>query len=596
MSDERWRSRKPAQGGEPKVNFRIALAGKGRVKYKSKLRLDTQFAPKEQHTINFKAAVTKNQIWKSITSEEAWPELGSRCHANNSRNDKRSTKETLQPSSTKSAWSALEDTPNSNVNIKVEQESEIVHEGEQQNKSEDSHPDFPSLQDSLGKKKHPKQIQIEYPKTKDEVSSPVKCDSKTGKKLKAKKSMIKPRPTDPININVLEVIQLAAAKKLKTKEVRAVDKVTNRLRCGNILDSSQPLRKRGKVRLVPKKKPVSRIKNAIVLARMVRQQKNVQCGSTDSDSAAASLQGKLENANIELKKEFERVKCIFRIGDGKKIKETYDDTEQHMEDAKNQIHSRKFRIYCNNIVSKVLEDCTHKLIKVLHTYQDRVYKTEPINFKKKRRYVCGFKETIKYLQFGELKLVIIATDLEITKGEPMLNMIQEVVKMADQSNVPCAFTGIAKDLGYWTLKKGRISIIGILNYMGAEEVFKDVIFHLDKAKSDYKEKLGLEEQALKCDDDKKNTSESKAIEELIQEAMLLKLSGKDGKAKPLSPRVDSDCVSDLARRSGPIPRGRLFPWDSLSSTSSPEMVHPWPRNAVPEKGVPHSRLTYSVYG
>lgn len=58
------------------------------------------------------------------------------------------------------------------------------------------------------------------------------------------------------------------------------------------------------------------------------------------------------------------------------------------------------------------------LLKDLVKFQERVHQENPMKAHMKRRYVLGFKETLKYLNYNKLKLIIIAPNLEniISKG------------------------------------------------------------------------------------------------------------------------------------------------------------------------------------
>lgn len=70
------------------------------------------------------------------------------------------------------------------------------------------------------------------------------------------------------------------------------------------------------------------------------------------------------------------------------------------------------RRYCDNRTSAELLSLTEALLRDIFRFQDRAYNKNEIKARAQRRYVVGFKESMRQLDIGKLKLLIIAPDLE----------------------------------------------------------------------------------------------------------------------------------------------------------------------------------------
>lgn len=70
------------------------------------------------------------------------------------------------------------------------------------------------------------------------------------------------------------------------------------------------------------------------------------------------------------------------------------------------------RRYCDNLTSPALTALTEALLRDIFRFQDRAYNKNEIKARSQRRYVVGFKESMRQLNIGKVKLLIIAPDLE----------------------------------------------------------------------------------------------------------------------------------------------------------------------------------------
>ena len=77
-----------------------------------------------------------------------------------------------------------------------------------------------------------------------------------------------------------------------------------------------------------------------------------------------------------------------------------------------KIHSRRFRDYCSQMLSKEVDACVTDLLKELVRFQDRMYQKDPVKAKTKRRLVLGLREVLKHLKLRKLKCIIISPNCE----------------------------------------------------------------------------------------------------------------------------------------------------------------------------------------
>lgn len=80
------------------------------------------------------------------------------------------------------------------------------------------------------------------------------------------------------------------------------------------------------------------------------------------------------------------------------------------------LHTEIFTLtrYCDNLTTPELLSLTEALLRDIFRFQDRAYKKNEIKATSKKRYVVGFNESMRQLDLGKVKLLIIAPDLELT--------------------------------------------------------------------------------------------------------------------------------------------------------------------------------------
>ena len=68
--------------------------------------------------------------------------------------------------------------------------------------------------------------------------------------------------------------------------------------------------------------------------------------------------------------------------------------------------------YCDNLTSSELLSLTEALLRDIFRFQDRAYNKNEVKARSQRRFVVGFKESMRQLDIGKVKLLLIAPDLE----------------------------------------------------------------------------------------------------------------------------------------------------------------------------------------
>ncbi|CAH1399369.1 unnamed protein product [Nezara viridula] len=295
--------------------------------------------------------------------------------------------------------------------------------------------------------------------------------------------------------------------------------IKNRILSGNKLDSDRPIRKKGKSHL-NKKKYLTQFKKMIILSRPLKKRNEYN----NCFHKVKCLVPNIVNNNFNIEKLQSSLE-LLSIEDCKKIcsKDSSEPEISTMELAKTLLHSRKFPKYCTNLVSTALLKNTENLVVRLRNLQSKQHAKDPGKTFSKRRYLCGFRETKRFILCGTVKAVIVATDLEIDTDLPSGLPLKEIKTLAEERSIPIVFAGKIKQLGYWTIKKQKISILSILRYEGAEQLYNDFIKSWEESKESYEKIIKEIQMHLpKSISSKENISQD--VEQEIRENIISKLS------------------------------------------------------------------------
>nr|XP_048705203.1 selenocysteine insertion sequence-binding protein 2 isoform X5 [Caretta caretta] len=162
-----------------------------------------------------------------------------------------------------------------------------------------------------------------------------------------------------------------------------------------------------------------------------------------------------------------------------------------------KIHSRRFRDYCSQVLSKEVDSCVTDLLKELVRFQDRLYQKDPVKAKTKRRLVMGLREVLKHLKLKKLKCVIISPNCEKIQSKGGLDeTLHTIIGCACEQNIPFVFALNRKALGRCVNKAVPVSVVGIFSYDGAQDHFHKMVELTMEARHAYKDMVAaLEEEA-----------------------------------------------------------------------------------------------------
>ncbi|KAM7092148.1 selenocysteine insertion sequence-binding protein 2 isoform 3-T3 [Molossus nigricans] len=277
----------------------------------------------------------------------------------------------------------------------------------------------------------------------------------------------------------------------------------------NPLDSSAPLIKKGKQREVPKAKKPTSLKKIILKEREERKQQRLQENAAspasagdealDAESGGDGLAPERapwgaqapvssppalespseESLGAEVQKEVATCSLTPEGASGPKI------------------HSRRFRDYCSQVLSKEVDACVTDLLKELVRFQDRMYQKDPVKAKTKRRLVLGLREVLKHLKLRKLKCVIISPNCEKIQSKGGLDdTLHTIIDYACEQNIPFVFALNRKALGRSLNKAVPVSVVGIFSYDGAQDQFHRMVELTVAAREAYKTMLESVRQEL----------------------------------------------------------------------------------------------------
>ncbi|KAI1728636.1 selenocysteine insertion sequence-binding protein 2 [Ditylenchus destructor] len=135
-----------------------------------------------------------------------------------------------------------------------------------------------------------------------------------------------------------------------------------------------------------------------------------------------------------------------------------------------------------------LDEAAHNLLRKLKFFQDRMYKANPTKAHAKQRLVFGIKGVERIARNDGLKCIMVASDFEGFQ-EPIvenpLSQLLESVKSyccsvddpLDTTNCkpPLVKVSNKRKLSHILNKSGRVSVVGLLDIGGAEELFQNLL-------------------------------------------------------------------------------------------------------------------------
>ncbi|XP_029366174.1 selenocysteine insertion sequence-binding protein 2 isoform X2 [Echeneis naucrates] len=282
----------------------------------------------------------------------------------------------------------------------------------------------------------------------------------------------------------------------------------------NPLDSTSPLVKKGKQREVPKAKKPTPLKKVILKEREERKQRRLLeerglLPETEVQSDPAEEEEKCEtNGGDEVGSPTEELGDQSEFNDANQsVKEVDEITnEEPVEQqtaspvpcsvSRPKIHSRKFRDYCSQMLSRDVDECVTTLLKELVRFQDRLYQKDPMKARMKRRIVMGLREVLKHLKLRKVKCVIISPNCERIQSKGGLDeALHTIIDMCREQGVPFVFALSRKALGRCVNKAVPVSLVGIFNYDGAQDYYHKMIELSSEARKAYEVMVSSLDQA-----------------------------------------------------------------------------------------------------
>ncbi|XP_061282296.1 selenocysteine insertion sequence-binding protein 2 isoform X4 [Bos javanicus] len=273
----------------------------------------------------------------------------------------------------------------------------------------------------------------------------------------------------------------------------------------NPLDSTSPMMKKGKQREVPKAKKPTPLKKIILKERQERKQQRLQENALSPAFPSDDVQDVQDEESggddqvlrppDMLGETKESVSCVPVVES--KSEEQPGAEPQKETEACPKIHSRRFRDYCSQMLSKEVDACVTDLLKELVRFQDRMYQKDPVKAKAKRRLVLGLREVLKHLKLRKLKCIIISPNCEKIQSKGGLDdTLHTIIDYACDQNIPFVFALNRKALGRSLNKAVPVSVVGIFSYDGAQDQFHKMVELTMAARQAYRTMLENARQEL----------------------------------------------------------------------------------------------------
>jgi len=163
-----------------------------------------------------------------------------------------------------------------------------------------------------------------------------------------------------------------------------------------------------------------------------------------------------------------------------------------------QIHSRKYREYCCQLLDKRIDETCTTILQKLVQFQERMFQKDPTKAKARRRYVLGLREVTKHLKLKKLKLVIISPNLEKIQAKGGLDdTLNTILSLCDEQQITYVFALGRKAMGCAVGKLVPVSIVGVFDYNGVEDLYKQLVELVDEAQQNYNEMISIYQQEIK---------------------------------------------------------------------------------------------------
>ncbi|XP_026178033.1 selenocysteine insertion sequence-binding protein 2 [Mastacembelus armatus] len=354
--------------------------------------------------------------------------------------------------------------------------------------------------------------------------------------LEKKQQSQKPKQdSKPVILSVGGGLPIVSKQPVIQKKPWQQDKIAH-----NPLDSTSPLVKKGKQREVPKAKKPTPLKKVILKEREERKRRRLQEERGLPENECKPTNDTMEEEQCDTTATDVVESPTEELDDQSELHGTDQEVKEGMETEKGEtieqqttplvacplnqpkIHSRKFRDYCSQMLSRDVDECVTTLLKELVRFQDRLYQKDPMKARMKRRIVMGLREVLKHLKLRKVKCVIISPNCERIQSKGGLDeAVHTIIETCREQDVPFVFALSRKALGRCVNKAVPVSLVGIFNYDGAQDCYHKMIKLSSEARRAYEVTVSSLEQTDQAEAEKAvNAEEELQISSLGEESEL----------------------------------------------------------------------------
>lgn len=185
------------------------------------------------------------------------------------------------------------------------------------------------------------------------------------------------------------------------------------------------------------------------------------------------------------------------------------------------------RDYCRQISRRSLDSKVTDLLATLMRFNQRLWEKDQAKAKTRKRFVCGLREVKKGVKGDTIRCVIVARNIEPVAAPGGLDsVLQEILDLCQEKKTPVVFSLTRKKLGIAVGKqKNKVSVVGLMDYSGADELVKSIRSETTEAKEEFQMWLNdtllnptgmkyySQEEEGKTTDERELTPEEKRLQE-----------------------------------------------------------------------------------
>ncbi|EGC33350.1 hypothetical protein DICPUDRAFT_80883, partial [Dictyostelium purpureum] len=139
--------------------------------------------------------------------------------------------------------------------------------------------------------------------------------------------------------------------------------------------------------------------------------------------------------------------------------------------------------YINQILpNKEIDNTCKELIRILKGFQEKSFQNNNPN-KVKKRFVSGLREVLKLLEVDKISCVIISSNIE--ENGALNKLVEDIIRLCRSKKVLYTFALSSRSLGKSIGKTIKISVLGILDYDGANEIYQKLFNQTKQSRDEF---------------------------------------------------------------------------------------------------------------